>query len=209
MRGSKKRRALVWSISLGVPAAVAAGLFLLSGFVGDYAFSDTLPLVREEFGAEATVVSITDTGGDVTFELASEDGQVTVRSYRNFCERYFGRTSCSRRISTTSRASCQRELDGAVVTLGQLDQEVVDQLRTRSEAFKGATVALRGQTWVVQPEPFTTWMAEADGSGLRVAGSDADRERAAATILGAGARLPRFDAGGAAAPQPTATPASC
>jgi hypothetical protein len=170
-----------------------------------YSFSDVLPEAVDDFGKDARVIYILAREGDVSFVLLGTDGRVHERNYELVCSSNGSArhgTSCSKRVTNKERAPLRGERDLARVRLGDLDEDVVDELRDGADAFSGAPVGLRGSRWVVAAGPFVGWVADLDGSNLHRAKSPADRAFANSVSPGAGERHPGDKGGSASGPPP-------
>lgn len=195
-------------LSLLVVLAVAGGgawYFLDNGNpFGGYSYERTLDDVVDDFGKDARVLRILARSGNVTYEVITDDRKLHVREYELRCHSSSGRsgTSCSRHTSNTSRRAHPKELELAAVKLGALDDDVVDDLRDRTDAYGGAPVALRGRRWVIASKVFTAYIADFDGKNLHRVKSPAERAFANATYPGAGARRPGDEGGSPSGPPP-------
>jgi len=171
---------------------------------GGYSYSDVLPEAVDDFGKDARVIYLLAREGDVEFVLLGADGRVHERKYELVCSSSGGPhgTSCSKRITNKERAPLRGEKDSARVKLGDLDEDIVDDLRDKADAFSGAPVGLRGSRWVVAAGAFVGWVADVDGSHLHRAESPADRAFANSVSPGAGARNPSDKGGSASGPPP-------
>jgi hypothetical protein len=158
----------------------------------------------EDFGEDARVISVLDRDGDVTFVVVGKDGRVHERAYELVCSVTGSRhgSSCDKRTTNRRRAPLRGERDSARVTLGELDKDVVDDLRDHADAFGGAPVGLRGRRWVVAAGAFKAYVADLDGSNLHRAESAADRQFASSVSPGAGARNPNDRTGSPSGPPP-------
>jgi hypothetical protein len=186
-------------------SATAAGCGIGDLTGGGYDYSDTLSEVRDDFGKDARVISILDRDGDVTFVVIGSDGRVHERDYEYVCGRSGGSrggTSCSKHTKNMVRAPLRGERDLARARLGELDEDVVDDLRDRTDAFGGAPVGLKGRRWVVASGVFEAYVADLDGSNVHRAESAADRAFANSVSPGAGERRPGDKGGSASGPPP-------
>jgi hypothetical protein len=148
-------------------------------------FAATQPLMVEDYGEDAEVVSIASEGDlGVTYEVAGEDGKVQIKDYEFSSET--GRNSqgqstedIERNESEATRRAGKRELERATITLGQLDPEVLvgiaAELETRPETMKAVLI---GEQWQIlktgtledfseisfDPEQYT---ANYDGTGIQ------------------------------------------
>lgn len=191
-------------------AAAAAVCVIASGCSaeditgGGYDFSGTLPEVVGDFGGDARVISVLDRDGDVSFVVLGKDGRVHERDYEWVCSVTGSRhgTSCSKRTTNRARAPIRGERDAARVKLGDLDKDVVDDLRDKTDAFGGAPVGLRGTHWAVAAGVFKAYVADLDGSNVHRAESAADRAFANSVSPGAGERNPGDKGGSVSGPPP-------
>jgi hypothetical protein len=184
-------------------AATGCGIGDITG--GGYDFADTLPEVRQDFGENTKVISILDRDGDVTFVLLGKDGRVHERDYEWVCTSSGGSrhgTSCSKEVHEKTRPPLRGERDLARTRLGELDEDVVDDLRDRADTFGGAPVGLKGRRWVVAAGAFEGYVADLDGEHLHRAESPADRAFADSVSPGAGARNPNDKRGSPTGPPP-------
>jgi hypothetical protein len=203
-----------------VQRALALGLTLLAaaatgcsvpgvGQVGRWSFDDTLPKMIDRVGDDARVIHILDRDGNVTYVVLGSDGNVHERYYEYSCHDSAGGpgTSCSPSERGKDRAPLRGETELASVRLGDLDRNVVDDLRDETDAFGGAPVGLRGRRWVVAAGVFKAYVAKVDGSDVHRAESAADRAFANSVSAGAGARKPGSGGGGSATGPPPDLPA--
>src|SRR4051794_4427859 len=150
-------------------AATAAGCGVGDLTGGGYDYSDTLSEVRDDFGKDARVISILDGDGDVTYVVLGTDGHVHERDYEYVCGRSGGNrsgTSCSKHTKNKVRAPLRGERDLARARLGELDEDVVENLRDKTDAFGGAPVGLKGRRWAVAAGVFEAYVADLDGSNV-------------------------------------------
>src|SRR3954471_315002 len=167
------------AFALLLTAAVLTGGCSVDEITGSgYEFADTLPQMVGDFGEDARVISGLERDGAVTFVVIGKDGRVHERAYELVCSVTGSRhgTSCNKRTTNRQRAPLRGERDSAGVTLGELDEDVVDHLRDEADAFGGAPVGLRGRRWVVAAGAFKAYVADLDGSDLHRAESAADRQ---------------------------------
>jgi hypothetical protein len=169
-----------------------------------YDFADVLPEMVDDFGGDARVISVLDRDGDVSFVVLGKDGRIHERDYELVCTNTGSNhgTSCKKRTTNRTRAPIRGERDTARVKLVDLDKDVVDDLRDKTDAFGGAPVGLRGNRWVVAAGAFEGWVADLDGSNVHRAESAADRQFANSVSPGAGARNPNDKTGSATGPPP-------
>jgi hypothetical protein len=171
---------------------------------GGYDFSGTLPEMVDDFGPDTRAISILDRDGDVTFVVLGKDGRIHEREYEFVCSSSGGNrgTSCSKHVSNHERAPLRGERDLARVRLGDLDKDVVDDLRDETDAFGGAPVGLKGTRWIVGTGPFESYIADVNGEHVHRVESAADRAFADTVSPGAGARNPNDKGGSASGPPP-------
>ncbi len=147
-----------------------------AGVSGDpWTFKETLPQVTDDFGESAKVVSISDLGGAVTFTVIGDDGQVHER-------RYYVETSesrgpqgqpaqgRSRETEDSERAATAEETAAATVTLGDLDEDVVERMWDEvGFPTEGSSAALTRTEWALSSgaRPFDKYLANADGTNVR------------------------------------------
>jgi len=154
--GSVVPRVILVVAVLGIGGLVAEGS--LFGLFKDPEsnFAATQPLMVEEFGEDAKVVSIASEGDlGVTYEVAESGDQVQVKDYE--FARESGRNSqgqttedIEREESEATRSAGKRELERATLTLGELDPEVLvgiaAEIETRPETMKAVLV---GEEWQI------------------------------------------------------------
>ena len=152
-----------------------------------YSFADTLPKAVEAAGADARVLSILDQDGNESFVLVTRDGRLLERYYGEVCTSSADGpgNACSQREKHDSRRATARERRAAVVPLGELDADVVDELRDQSGAAKAESIGLRGKLWAIAGAH--EGVAAVDGSGLHPPRSAV--ERAAVRSVGEDAGL--------------------
>src|SRR3954453_23547936 len=130
------RFASAFAVAALAAAVAGCGIGDLTG--GGYDYSDTLSEVRDDFGKDARVISILDRDGDVTYVVLGTDGHVHERDYEYVCGRSGGNrsgTSCSKHTKNKVRAPLRGERDLARARLGELDEDVVENLRAKTDAY--------------------------------------------------------------------------
>ena len=174
---------------LPILALVAAGLFLVPKLVdkaGEEAsapptFKRTLAEVREDFGEDARVLSISEIGGTVSYAVIDGD-IVRERTYSIETSEVRGpqgqpAQGREKKVDDRERPPTRKELATAAIALGDLDEDVV--VRMWEEVgfpTQGSSASLAGQEWVLSSgsRPFDRYVANADGSGIRQTKSKKD-----------------------------------
>jgi hypothetical protein len=163
---------------IGGVVVIALLVFLgpkLLDFIGDQmngrSYKDTLGEVQDKFGDDARVVGIQIDAGGTGYAVLSPDGsQVLIRQYGHTSEDLAdGGTGYSAKTSDDSRRATAIDRRTGVVTLGQLNKDVVEDLW--NEAYfphTGSTATLKGATWEIGSgaRPFDKYQARFDGSGF-------------------------------------------
>jgi hypothetical protein len=190
---------------VGILALVVGGFFLVPFVidkVGDEAtgnptFKDTLSEVRDDFGDDAGVLSISEIGGTVTYKVIDGSETVRTRTYSIETSEVRGpqgepAQGRSRTVQDSERPATRKEIRGSKVTLGDLDQDVVVQMWEEvGFPTEGSTASLTGDQWVLSSgaRPSDRYLANADGTGIRkakekdiFAGSTKDRARSAQSL---------------------------
>jgi hypothetical protein len=138
-------------------------------------FSETLGDARDQLGAGAKVVKIEADGGGVEFEVLSPDHSlVLTRNYTTTTEQTSDpngapATGYNNHTDESQRIAKPADVRAAVITLGQLDGDVVEQLWDDAGLpHHGSIATLHGSTWTVgsfsQPDAY---QANFDGSGFQ------------------------------------------
>jgi hypothetical protein len=164
---------------------VAAGIFGIpklleeAGISGDpWTFEETLPEVTDDFGDDAKVVSISVIGGSVSYEVIGDDGLVHTRDYTVETESLSGGgQGRTRRTDNSERPATAKDIAAAKVTLGELDEDVVEQMWEEADfPAEGSSAALTGSEWALSTgaRPFDQYLANADGSDVRQTKSKED-----------------------------------
>lgn len=157
---------------------VAAGVFGIpklleeAGISGDsWTFDDTLPEVTGDFGEDAKVISISVGGGSVKYEVIGDDGLVHVRDYIVETEHLSGGgQGRTRKTNNSERPATAKDTADAKVMLGDLDNDVVEQMWEEADfPSGGSAAALTGSEWALSSgaRPFDHYLANADGSDVR------------------------------------------
>jgi hypothetical protein len=167
--------------ALGVVVLAVGGVWLIpklleeAGVSGDpWTFEETLPEVKDDFGDEAKVLSISVLGGSVTYEVIT-DGTVHKRSYIVETGQTRGAQgepaqSRTRKTENEERPATPGETAAATVTLGDLDEDVVSKMFSELDFSEdGGTAALTGTEWALSSSatPFDRYLADLDGSNIR------------------------------------------
>ncbi len=144
-------------------------------FIGDQmngrSYKDTLGEVQNKFGDDAKVVGVQIDAGGTGYAVLSPDGsQVLIRQYGHTSEDLpDGGTGYSAKTSDDSRRATPADRKSAVVTLGQLDKQVVEDMWNEADfPHTGSTATLKGSTWEIGSgaRPFDKYQARFDGSGF-------------------------------------------
>jgi hypothetical protein len=147
----------------------------LLDFIGDQmngrSYKDTLGEVQNKFGDDAKVVGIQIDANGTGYAVLSPDGsQVLIRQYGHTSEELpDGGTGYSAKTSDASRRATAIDHHTAIVTLGQLDKHVVEDMWNRADfPHTGSTATLKGSTWEIGSgaRPFDKYQARFDGSGF-------------------------------------------
>lgn len=191
---------------LGLLAAAVLGGCELPGGAGfgGYSLDGTLPKMIDEFGKDAPVIRIFANDDDVTYVVITKDGRAHEREYQYYCRPSQGQsgTSCSRRTLDKERKVAPSEREQATAKLGDIDGDVIDDIRDETDSYPGASTGLRGRRWVIAAKVFEGYIADLDGGNLHRAKSAADRAFANSVVPGAGARRPGNEGGSASGPPP-------
>jgi hypothetical protein len=163
---------------IGGVVVIAAIVFFapkVLDFIGDQmngrSYKDTLGEVQDKFGDDARVVGIQIDGSGTAYAVLSPDrSQVLIRQYGHTSEDLpDGGTGYSAKTSDDSRRATAVDRRTALVTLGQLDKNVVEDLWNKADfPHTGSTATLRGRTWEIGSgaRPFDKYQARFDGSGF-------------------------------------------
>lgn len=179
--GDYRTRAILIVVAT-IVAMCAIGVYVVASVIGGMSdaangrtYSDTLGDVQQKFGDGAKVVKI-KVDGSVEYQVLSPDSStVMIRSYTRTSEEHvengngqFG-TAYTNHTEDSQRAATPADVKGAVVTLGRLDPDVVNQLWDQAGfPHSGSTAILRGDTWTIGSgaRPFDKYVANFDGSGF-------------------------------------------
>lgn len=169
--------------AVGVIALVAAAAFLIPKLIEDRSeeatatptFEATLEEVTEEFGEEAKVVSIADTGGVVVYKVITDGTTLTERSYSIATSDVRGpqgqpAQGRDEQVADSDRPATKEEIASAKVSLGELDPDVVGELWEQvGFPSRGSSAALTGTEWTISSgtEPGDGYVADVDGDNLR------------------------------------------
>lgn len=148
----------------------------------DWSLEETLPEVTEDFGEDAKIVSLEVTDSSVTYEVIPSDGRVHRREYFVESEDTLGpqgepATGRTRRTENSERAASPQEVAAATVTLGEIDDGVVDEMWEEVDFPDDASTAtLVGREWTLGSgaRPFDKYVADFDGSDIRQTQSKED-----------------------------------
>jgi hypothetical protein len=144
-------------------------------FIGDQmngrSYKDTLGEVQDKFGDGAKVVGIQIDASGTGYAVLSPDGrQVLIRQYGHTSEELpDGGTGYSAKTSDDSRRATAIDRRTAIVRLGQLDKNVVEDLWNKADfPHTGSTATLKGATWEIGSgaRPFDKYQARFNGSGF-------------------------------------------
>lgn len=175
--------------TLGIGALVLVGVIGIpkllkeAGISGDpWTFEETLPEAVDDFGDDAKVSSISVNSGSVSFNVIGTDGVLHTRDYVVESENVRGQqgqqaTGLTRKTNNSERPATPAEVQGAVLALGELDRDVVNELWEEADfPDSGSSAALTGTEWALGSgvRPFDKYVASADGSHFRQVESQVD-----------------------------------
>jgi hypothetical protein len=168
----------------------AIGVLVIASVIGGASdaakgrtYSDTLGDAQQKLGDGAKVVKIDVGGGGVEYDVLSPDQvHVLIRNYTVTTEQTTGdngapATGYTNHTDDSQRAVTPAAVKGAAVTLGQLDEGVVDKLWDEAGfPHSGSTATLQGSTWTIGSgaSPFDKYQANFDGSGFHQTQSKSD-----------------------------------
>jgi hypothetical protein len=182
------RGRILLTLLVGGAIAVFTATSVISG-IGNAAnggrhYSDTLSEVQHKFGDSAKVVKIDDDGSGVTYGVLSPDNShVLIRSYTRTSEQGVDNgngqlgTAYSDHTGDSQRAATAADVKSAIVTLGQLNTDIVDKLWDQAGfPHSGSVATLQGSTWTISSgaRPFDKYAAGFDGSGFHQTQSRSD-----------------------------------
>lgn len=161
-------------------AAILGGMWLFGYWRDDEPanYESTLPDMIDEFGEDARVVSVTTPGdSEVTWEVLGSDRQVQVKTYTDDIEeinRSPGQSDTdTKRVrdeQDSTRAPEDGELEGASVTLGDLDPAVLRRIGDQIDTpYLLMDATLVGERWALDPNAsaFEDYTARYDGTKIR------------------------------------------
>ena len=155
-----------WGIPKLLDSAGASG--------DDWTFEETLPEVKDDFGDDAKVSTISVLGGSITYSVIDSAGTLHTRRYFVETEQTRGpqgepATGRTRRTENSERPATPKENAEAVVTLGDLDEGMVEEMWDEAGfPSEGSSAALVGEVWSLSSgaDPFAKFTADADGSNV-------------------------------------------
>jgi hypothetical protein len=188
--GNYRTRAILIVVAT-IVGMCAIGVVVVANVIGGISdaangrtYSETLGDAQQKFGGGAKVVKIDVGGGGVEYDVLSPDNAtVLVRSYTRTSQEGVDNgngqlgTAYSNHTDDSQRAPTPADVKSASVTLGQLDQGIVDKLWDQAGfPHSGSTATLRGVTWTIGSgaHPFDKYEANFDGTGFHQTQSQSD-----------------------------------
>jgi hypothetical protein len=167
-------------VAVGVVGITAAVIGVaIAGHVGTdsngglkpYGLAETLPGMVSTFGSNARVVKIIVGSSGVYYQVIGSDRQLHIRDYTIAqSEIDAGTYGYNRKTNNVVRAPTVAESRSAVVTLGQIDPNVVGGLYSKvGFPRQGSSATLTGRSWFLESgaQPEHRFLAAYDGNGVQ------------------------------------------
>jgi len=170
-----------------IAGAAVAGVFLIPKLLGTdkagetFTFKETYPEAVEKLGEDAKIVAVTSNTAFVGYDVVGEDGQIKTLSYTVETSETRGpqgqpAQGRDRKTVEGTRAPRPGEVENATITLGQLDEEVVERMFEELDFDPSSMATLSGQEWTLSSglRTFDRFKANFDGTNIHQTQSKED-----------------------------------